>query len=139
MRIYFYRKNMQRFKDDITNSYFLEVRIRHTIQVRRVKISTPHMQVKSLTFVWQQIFSFIFIDIQFSVFRLFLDYNKCVEEPGFCLNGATCERTWTSARCHCADRYKGGRCDNCTENFKGDCCQECAQNYYGNNCGNDFS
>ena len=42
---------MQRFKDDITNSYFLEVRIRHTIQVRQIKISTPHMQVKSLTFV----------------------------------------------------------------------------------------
>ena len=39
------------------------------------------------------------------------DYNKCVEEPGFCLNGATCEQTWTSARCHCTDLYQGDRCD----------------------------
>ena len=64
-----------------------------------------------------------------------LDYNKCVEEPGLCLNGATCERTWTSARCHCPDRYQGDRCDNCTERFQGEDCDQCADGYYGDSCG----
>ena len=58
---------------------------------------------------------------------ILVDYNKCVEEPGFCLNGATCERTWTSARCNCADRYQGDRC------------QQCAENLYGDDSGKDFN
>ena len=41
---------------------------------------------------------------------IFVDYDKCVEAPGFCLNGATCQRQWTSARCHCATDYYGERC-----------------------------
>ena len=78
-----------------------------------------------------------------------LDYNKCTEEPGSCLNGATCEQTWTSARCHCGHRFQGDLCDACSERFQGDGCQECtsrfqgdkcrqcAQNFYGDDCGND--
>ena len=38
---------------------------------------------------------------------IFVDYDKCVEEPGICLNGATCERHWTSAKCLCATRFQG--------------------------------
>ena len=83
---------------------------------------------------------------------IFLDYNRCVEEPGFCLNNATCERTLTSARCHCTNLYQGDRCDNCIDKrfqgdgcqecsprFQGDDCQRCAQNYYDENCGNNYS
>ena len=52
--------------------------------------------------------------------------DKCAEEPRFCLNGATCAPTWTSARCHCGDRYQGNRCDTC------------AAGYYGETCGNSI-
>ena len=51
------------------------------------------------------------------------EYNKCTERSEFCLNGATCERTWTSARCQCAERYQGEDCG------------ECVAGYYGERCG----
>ena len=70
-----------------------------------------------------------FRSVHFDLFD-FLDYNKCSEQPRFCLNGATCEPTWTSAVCHCADRYQGDRCENCTARFQGDGCDECVD---GNN------
>ena len=93
----------------------------------------------------------------------FSDYDKCAEEHRICLNGATCEQTWTSARCHCESRFQGARCDLCSERFHGDGCQECsprfqgeecercterfegaecdncASGYYGNDCGNAFT
>ena len=56
----------------------------------------------------------------------FVDYNICAEEPGLCLNSPTCEQMWISARCHCADRYQGDRCEHC------------AEDYYGDDCGNGF-
>ena len=77
----------------------------------------------------------------------FAEYNRCDEEPGYCLNSATCEQTWTSTRCHCTDRLQGDRCEMCTWRFQGDDCQECAPrfqgdecqqcalDYYGSNCG----
>ena len=80
--------------------------------------------------------AFLFTLFLMPAFFDFLDYNRCTERLGFCRNVATCERTWTSARCHCADRYQGDRCDNCTERFQGDGCTECADDYYGNSCGN---
>ena len=49
-------------------------------------------------------------------------YDKCEEVPGFCLNGATCESVWTSARCHCTDRFQGDRCDRCSDGYYGDTC-----------------
>ena len=67
------------------------------------------------------------------------EYDKCSEQPRFCENGATCEKTWTSTKCHCHDGYHGDRCNQCPERFQGDGCQECAQNYYGDNCGNPLS
>ena len=56
-------------------------------------------------------------------FLIFVDHDKCVEDPVFCLNGATCQRQWTSARCICAPTFQGERCDTC------------APGYYGNSCG----
>ena len=64
----------------------------------------------------------------------FTDYNKCAEEPGLCLNGATCERTWTTARCHCASRFQGDRCDLCSERFHGDDCDQCVERFQGDDC-----
>ena len=62
---------------------------------------------------------------------LYVDYNKCVEEPGFCLNGATCEQTWTTTNCHCTNGFQGDRCDTCPERFQGDDCQQCSERFQG--------
>ena len=52
--------------------------------------------------------------------------DKCAQEPGFCLNGATCERVWGSARCHCADGYYGETCGEhaCQHKCSSDLMQE---------------
>ena len=65
---------------------------------------------------------------------IFVDYDKCVEEPGFCLNGATCQRQWTGARCLCAPRFQGERCDSCVDRYQGDDCEECADGFNGDLC-----
>ena len=44
--------------------------------------------------------------------------DKGVEYPGFCLNGSTCQRQWTSARCHCAPHFQGEGCDTCVAGTK---------------------
>ena len=41
---------------------------------------------------------------------VWIDYNKCLEEPAFCQNGGTCQQIWTSARCHCPAGYYGNTC-----------------------------
>ena len=89
-----------------------------------------------LDYFWQIPVYFIWDNLQgqFSVILDFLDYNKCVEEHEFCLNGGTCEQTWTTARCHCTERYQGDRCDRCRERFQGDGCQECSPRFQGDEC-----
>ena len=67
---------------------------------------------------------------------MIVDHDICVEQPGFCLNGATCEQSWTSVRCQCAAHFQGDRCEECPFRFQADGCAQCAQNYYGDNCGN---
>ena len=81
-----------------------------------------------LRFEWLSLSLFLFWT------ACFQDYNKCVEEPGFCLNGSTCEQTWTSATCHCAYRYQGDRCHTCSERFQGEGCQDCSPRFKGENC-----
>ena len=78
------------------------------------------------------------LNVQTLEFEIFVGYNKCTEEPDFCLNGATCEQAWTSARCHCSARFRGDKCDQCPETFQPDGCQECADGYYGDDCGKYF-
>ena len=63
-----------------------------------------------------------------------VDYNKCTEEPGFCLNGATCEQTLITTRCHCTNHYQGDRCDTCPERFQGDECDQCVERFQGDSC-----
>ena len=93
-------------EDDSSSELFVygKANISMLIQIIILKYTRPEIQFQR----------FIFISLT--------DYNKCAEEPGYCLNGSTCEPTWTSARCHCTDRYQGDRC------------AECAHGYYGNDC-----
>ena len=69
------------------------------------------------------------------IYYLNLFPDKCDQEPGFCLNGTTCEPTRTSARCHCTPRFRGDRCNQCPERFQGNECDTCASGYYGDMCG----
>ena len=43
---------------------------------------------------------------------MIVDYNKCEQVPGYCQNGGTCIRQWTSASCSCQTGYFGDICDN---------------------------
>ena len=70
--------------------------------------------------------------------KMIADYDRCLEEPEFCSNGATCERVWTTARCHCVARFHGDRCDECSDQFEQNGCTECVPDYYGADCGNVF-
>ena len=40
----------------------------------------------------------------------FIEYDVCADQPGFCKNSGSCERQWTTARCHCAAGYYGDQC-----------------------------
>ena len=64
----------------------------------------------------------------------FYHLDSCTDEPGFCLNGGTCEDTAVGLRCHCSVRYQGDRCDRCSERFQGDECQQCSERFQGDGC-----
>ena len=78
--------------------------------------------------------SIIYMWRSYKIITFLSDYNKCIDEPEFCLNGATCEQTWTYARCHCTSRFQGDLCDVCSEKFQGVGCQECSPRFQGNEC-----
>ena len=69
----------------------------------------------------------------YSKVLLFFFSDLCVD-PGFCLNGGTCEVTITGARCHCTGFFEGTRCQECSIRYQGDKCDSCAGGYYGDDC-----
>ena len=51
--------------------------------------------------------------ISLKKYVILMNAGICILEPLsclFCKNGATCEATATSARCHCAEGYFGDGC-----------------------------